>query len=155
MVTATPDQVKGWLTAVVDPEVPVLNIVEMGIVREVRVEQRGVVVRLTPTYSGCPALYAIEEAVEKCLADHGVDSACVETTYEEVWTTDWMSASAHAKLEEYGIAPPVRRGADVPVPCPFCKSLQTRLTSTFGSTACKAYHYCDSCEQPFEHFKCI
>lgn len=149
------DTVREWLSEVTDPEIPVLNIVEMGIVRVVSIEDDVVKVTLTPTYSGCPAMFAIEQNVVEHLGKRGLKHVKVETSFREVWTTDWMTAEAHRKLKEYGIAPPVRRPEEAAVPCPYCNSQSTRLTSAFGSTACKAYHYCDECQQPFEHFKCL
>lgn len=159
------------LETVLDPEVPVLDVVEMGIVRDARVEDGRVHVDITPTYSGCPAMREIEEGILGALAGAGYDDAVVHTVFREPWTTDWMTDGAREKLRAYGIAPPEKGGAQKgeavmdllpilqdepdPVPCPFCGSRDTRMTSAFGSTACKALHYCDGCEQPFEHFKCI
>ena len=163
--TYTPEQIWSFLEEVTDPEIPVLNIVEMGIVRRIDLEKDGVVVRITPTYSGCPAMHAIEMEVHNKLREKGIDSFQVKTDYSETWTTDWMTDEAKRKLKEYGIAPPGKKGEEDDVlkglrktkiiPCPYCDSLETELQSEFGSTACKSQYYCHSCEEPFEHFKCI
>jgi ring-1,2-phenylacetyl-CoA epoxidase subunit PaaD len=155
-----------WLEEVIDPEIPVLNVVEMGIVRDVIFEDDQVVVKITPTYSGCPAMNAIEVEIQKKLREKGVDQFKVVTDFKEIWTTDWMTDHAKKKLKDYGIAPPEKTGKDDDfllglkssqkiVPCPYCDSLDTVLQSEFGSTACKSQYYCNNCHQPFEHFKCI
>lgn len=156
-----------WLEEVTDPEIPVLNVVEMGIVRSVEFQDDQVIVKITPTYSGCPAMNAIEMEINNKLTEKGIESFNVLTDYKETWTTDWMSDQAKQKLKEYGIAPPEKtdknsnnyliglKNSQKIVPCPYCDSTDTILQSEFGSTACKAQYYCNSCEQPFEHFKCI
>ena len=155
------------LETVPDPEVPVLSVVELGIVRDVSVTDDGAVtVSVTPTYSGCPAMRVIEEDILAALRAHGIDRAQLRTTYSPAWTTDWMSDEAKQKLETYGIAPPGRApaaGGDLiplrrsgeAVRCPYCKSMNTTLRSEFGSTACKSIRFCNSCHQPFEQFKAI
>jgi ring-1,2-phenylacetyl-CoA epoxidase subunit PaaD len=152
------------LDAVMDPEVPVLSVVELGIVRDVSVGESGVVVTITPTYSGCPALRVIEQDIEAALRAHGVERVEVETSYMPAWTTDWIPAEAREKLRAYGIAPPGAADHDAPVTigrrrvavrCPYCGSMDTTSQSDFGSTACKAIHVCGSCRQPFEEFKAI
>lgn len=156
------------LSAIPDPEIPVLSIVDLGIVRSVEREGEGVVVRLTPTYSGCPATELIIGSIGEGLAAIGI-AARVEIVLSPAWTTDWMPADAKRRLREYGIAPPgcavpgsgaidVRgisplRHARVAIPCPRCGSAQTRLTAQFGSTACKALYRCDACLEPFDYFK--
>jgi ring-1,2-phenylacetyl-CoA epoxidase subunit PaaD len=152
-----------WLDEVKDPEVPVLSIRELGVLRDVEVSGDEVVVVMTPTYSGCPAMHAMEAEVVTTLARHGVPNAHVRTVYSPAWTTDWMSDQAKAKLAAYGIAPPPRIAADdlvplrrrAPVECPYCHSKNTVMRSEFGSTACKAILFCGSCQQPFELFKAI
>lgn len=157
------DELWAILDEVRDPEVPVLSVVELGIVRDARIEGDQVVVDITPTYSGCPAMHEIERCVAGAFAARGV-VARVQTVFSPAWTTDWMSDAAKEKLRAYGIAPPgraadqaliplVRRGAAVP--CPFCGSRDTDTRSDFGSTACKSLHFCNACHQPFEHFKAI
>jgi ring-1,2-phenylacetyl-CoA epoxidase subunit PaaD len=163
----TRDDVLAVLDGVKDPEVPVLSVIELGVVRDVLVDERGAVtVSVTPTYSGCPALQVIEEDILTALREHGVDNARIRTTLAPAWTTDWLSDAAKRKLEAYGIAPPgpapsaaadfvpLRRRADI-VRCPYCRSADTELRSEFGSTACKSIRYCNSCQQPFEQFKAI
>ena len=146
-----------------DPEVPALSVVELGIVRAVVMEGDEVVVDITPTYSGCPAMHEIERSVVGALAARGL-SARVRTTFSPAWTTDWMSDEAREKLRAYGIAPPGRAGDSAlvpllrraaPVACPFCGSRDTDTRSDFGSTACKSLQFCNACHQPFEHFKAI
>lgn len=160
----SPAAVWETLESVKDPEVPVLSVVELGIVRDVRVAGDAVTVVVTPTYSGCPAMRVIEEDILSALRARGVQSARVETVYAPAWTTDWMSDEAREKLRAFGIAPPGPAAAEPlvsigrrrePVACPYCGSRETTLTSEFSSTACKAMHVCRSCRQPFEEFKAI
>lgn len=160
-------QLWSWLEEVIDPEIPVLNVVEMGIVRDVEIDDDElVIVKITPTYSGCPAMNAIEMEIHKKLREKGVEQFKVVTDFKESWTTDWMTDHAKKKLKDYGIAPPEKteedgdfltnlKGSQKIVPCPYCDSMDTRLESEFGSTACKSQYYCDGCKEPFEHFKCI
>jgi ring-1,2-phenylacetyl-CoA epoxidase subunit PaaD len=166
MVTLTAQDVWKWLDDVKDPEVPVLSVVELGIVRDVRVEDGAVTVVITPTYSGCPAMHEIEQEIARALAARGVDAVRLETVYAPAWTTAWMSEAAKQKLAAYGIAPPghlssapdiipLQRRAAAAVPCPYCGSHETELRSFYGSTACKAIQFCRSCKQPFEEFKAI
>ena len=147
-----------------DPEIPVLSIVELGILRDVTVGDAGVTVTLTPTYSGCPAMGAIEAEVRSVLRDAGYDRVEIKTVYAPAWTTDWIAAPAREKLRAHGIAPPGPRAleplvqlepgrAPDPVSCPFCGSSDTAVVSRFGPTACTSLHSCRSCRQPFEHFK--
>jgi ring-1,2-phenylacetyl-CoA epoxidase subunit PaaD len=161
------DSVLEILTGIVDPEIPVLNVVELGIIRGVESLGETVTVRITPTYSGCPAMYAMEEEITRRLRMIGYETVNVERVFDEAWTTDWMTADAREKLRRYGIAPPahiVTEGgpatggaspARTAVACPRCGSSRTELRSYFGSTACKSVHYCDDCAEPFEAFKCI
>lgn len=163
----TEDQIWAYLSEITDPEIPVLNIVEMGIARKVEVEGEQVLVKITPTYSGCPAMNAIEKLVHEKLEERGVHDFTVKLDFSETWTTDWMTEEAKAKLKDYGIAPPEKVGEENEddflkslkgtkiVPCPYCDSFETELQSQFGSTACKSQYFCNNCDQPFEHFKCI
>ncbi len=164
--THTIDDIWSYLEEVIDPEIPVLNVVEMGIVRDVAWQGDECIVKITPTYSGCPAMNAIENEIRNKLNEKGIDPYRIITDFKESWTTDWMTDHAKDKLKEYGIAPPVGsadsddfltnlKGSQKIVPCPYCDSLETILQSEFGSTACKSQYYCNGCEQPFEHFKCI
>lgn len=150
------------LETVKDPEVPVLSVVELGVVRKVEIEGDSVTVTLTPTYSGCPAMRVIEDDIRVALEAGGFREVTLKTVYAPAWTTDWMSAPAREKLRAYGIAPPHLVTAEQLVPlgrtvrtiaCPFCGSSNTTTESEFGSTACKSLHVCHSCRQPFEHFK--
>ena len=152
------------LDEVMDPEVPVLSVVELGIVRDIIVGDEAVTVAVTPTYSGCPAMRVIERDIEAALHEHGVARVEVKTSYSPAWTTDWIAPEAREKLRAYGIAPPGAADHGAPVAigrrrpkvrCPFCSSMDTELRSEFGSTACKAIHVCRSCSQPFEEFKAI
>jgi ring-1,2-phenylacetyl-CoA epoxidase subunit PaaD len=158
------DELFDLLEAVKDPEVPVLSIVELGIVRDAVADEKGVVVTITPTYSGCPAMHEIEQEIRRALAKRGLGTIEVRTTYTPAWTTDWIGEEARAKLEAYGIAPPSRHESTELIPlrrraaavrCPYCKSLTTERQSEFGSTACKSIWVCRDCRQPFEEFKRI
>jgi len=162
----TREQVFAWLEEVKDPEVPVLSVVELGVVRDAQIATDGTItVHVTPTYSGCPAMRVIEESIRDALLLRGASSVSVQTVYSPAWTTDWIPEAARAKLEAYGIAPPgARAESDELVPlrratatlrCPWCKASRTELRSEFGSTACKALWWCDACGQPFEAFKAI
>ena len=147
MVTIRPsvEQVYQWLAEVPDPEIPVLSILDLGIVRDVAVGD-GVTVTLTPTYSGCPATEAIEAGVRAALQDRGIDEVAVERVLSPPWTTDWISEEGREKLRKYGIAPPTTQKE---IACPRCDSLDTERVSEFGSTACKASWRCRSCLEPF------
>lgn len=158
------DAALALLDQVMDPEVPALSVVELGIVRDVEVDGEGVTVVVTPTYSGCPAMQMIEEDIVAALAAGGFPGARVRTVFSPAWTSDWIAAGAREKLRAYGIAPPagVEREQLVPlrrrapaVGCPYCGSVQTEMRSEFGSTACKATLFCLACRQPFELFKAI
>jgi len=156
------EEVYGVLNTVMDPEVPVISVVELGIVRDVEIQNEAVTITITPTYSGCPAMREIEADIRTALLERGVRDVNVKLVLSPAWTTDWIGPDAREKLRAYGIAPPGRAEpqglitltrARVPVPCPFCGSSDTRLQSEFGSTACKAIHVCNSCRQPFDEFK--
>lgn len=162
-MTVSKEKILELLTAVKDPEVPVLDIVEMGIVRDVKVSDKSLKIDITPTYSGCPAMNMIEEQIVAALHKKGFDNITINTVMSPAWTTDWMNEKTKQKLKEYGIAPPERSSeiefdplkiVDKVVECPFCDSKKTELKSEFGSTACKSLYYCNNCRQPFEHFKC-
>jgi ring-1,2-phenylacetyl-CoA epoxidase subunit PaaD len=158
------EEILAVLDEVMDPEVPVLSVVELGIVREVDVREDGVVVTVTPTYSGCPALAVIERDIKAALLARGVERVELKTSFSPAWTTDWIPAEAREKLRASGIAPPGAADHDAPISigrprasvrCPYCGSVDTQMRSEFGSTACKAIHVCRSCTQPFEEFKAI
>ena len=154
------------LNGVLDPEVPVLSVVDLGIVRDVREEDGVVVVDVTPTYSGCPAMRVIERDIVDALERAGAPEVRVNTVFQPVWTTDWISSEARDRLRAYGIAPPTGSAAvtteliplqrrEAPVACPRCGSARTELRSQFGSTACKAMYSCLACAEPFEYLKPI
>ena len=158
---------RAWqaLADVPDPEIPIVSIVELGIVRAVRVEDGRPVIEVTPTYSGCPATETIMNDILDALAERGIANARIETRLAPAWTTDRIAPEAKRRLREFGIAPPhvvapridvtgispLRR--TVAVACPLCASTRTRLVSQFGSTACKAHYRCDKCLEPFDYFK--
>jgi ring-1,2-phenylacetyl-CoA epoxidase subunit PaaD len=162
------EQIYSLLEEVCDPEIPVLSILDLGIVRDVVIEPQQVTVIITPTYSGCPAMDVIAMDIKLSLRAKGVPYVNVKYTLEPAWTTDWMSESGKEKLKAYGIAPPQRKTDDansariqsllfegeMTVPCPRCQSENTTLMSEFGSTACKSLYQCDDCKEPFDHFKC-
>ena len=143
---------------VVDPEVPVLTIEDLGVLRRVSIVADAVTVEITPTYSGCPAVDAIRDDIVRVLGDAGYQSVQVRQVLAPAWTTDWMSAAGRTKLEKYGIAAPLDRTDGVVslglgIRCPHCGSLHTRQLSRFGSTSCKALYVCQRCQEPFDYFK--
>ena len=155
---------KVWeiLEQVSDPEIPVLTIADLGIIRSIDKIDNSFKITITPTYSGCPAMRVIESEIEAALASEGITNIIIETVLSPAWTTDWLSENGCKKLAEYGIAPPVNEPdksilfADAPtVPCPKCQSSNTKMVSLFGSTACKAHYQCNSCFEPFDYFKCL
>jgi len=153
---------RAWAAAasVTDPEIPVLTIEDLGVLREIVLDERGVEVRITPTYSGCPAMGVIALEVELALARAGIAPVRVTTVLAPAWTTDWLSEAGRAKLHAYGIAPPpglaTRRAlfTSEPATCPRCASTDTALLAEFGSTACKSLYQCRACREPFDQFKC-
>jgi ring-1,2-phenylacetyl-CoA epoxidase subunit PaaD len=158
MVTAAPDRerILDWLRDIPDPEIPVLSITELGIVRDVVVGD-GVTVRLTPTYSGCPATETIEQRVVETLRGHGIDAVRIERVLTPPWTSDWITEAGRRRLHAFGIAPPVTGLplGERQVACPRCASENTVQVSEFGSTACKSAYRCNACLEPFEYFKCL
>lgn len=142
-----------WLREIPDPEIPVISIVDLGVIRDVSVQDKQVIVVITPTYSGCPAMREIAENITSELMRQGVDQLSLETRIAPAWTTDWMSDTGKAKLEAYGIAAPQTKGR--PTRCPQCRSTEVEKVSQFGSTPCKAQWRCTDCLEPFEYFKCI
>lgn len=160
----TKEQIFKILEEVPDPEVPVLSVIDLGVVRDVLFNQNNITVVLTPTYSGCPAMDVFEEDIIGKLKEHGVENVTIKTVYHPAWTTDWMSDAAKEKLRVYGIAPPEKSTTDKGalftsgekiVACPRCASKNTKMVSLFGSTACKAHYQCKDCLEPFDYFKCI
>lgn len=160
MVTAVAADVRELVAAVPDPELPVVTIEQLGILRDVRVDTAGAVtVDITPTYSGCPAMDAIRADIEAALAGAGVDGVSVRLVLAPAWTTDWITPSGRAALRDAGIAPPRPAGGAVAltlsVRCPQCGSPDTRELSRFGSTACKSLWVCRACQEPFDHVKAL
>jgi ring-1,2-phenylacetyl-CoA epoxidase subunit PaaD len=157
MVAAHPSvgQVWQWLGEIPDPEVPALSIVDLGIVRNVQWadDQDELVVSITPTYSGCPAMEVIAKDIRSSLNEHGIERLHLRTQLSPPWTTDWLSDNAKERLRAYGIAPPPLISITTPISCPHCGSDQIQLVSRFGSTPCKAIYKCLSCLEPFDAFK--
>ncbi len=165
VASATIEQKKLWsiLETVTDPEIPVLTITDLGIVRDVKINDDGIEIIITPTYTGCPAMDMIAMNIKLALAENGYKNIKLSAVLSPAWTTDWMSEAGKQKLKEYGIAPPNPKqqvcdlGLFAPheaVQCPLCNSYRTRRISEFGSTACKALYQCDECKEPFDYFKC-
>lgn len=155
---------KVWdlLNQIPDPDIPIISIVELGIVREVIVEPNNkIVVVITPSYSGCPAMSVFKEEINTKLLENGATAVELKIELSPPWTTDWLSSNTKDKLKKYGIAPPENQSSDTiglfsskKVSCPFCSMNNTKLTSQFGSTPCKSLWFCNNCHQPFEYFKC-
>ncbi|NUT71242.1 phenylacetate-CoA oxygenase subunit PaaJ [Pseudarthrobacter sp. C4D7] len=164
--TRTPQQ-DAWDIAatVVDPEIPVLTIADLGILRDVQVTDNKVTVTITPTYSGCPAMDAIRDDLFTAFKKEGYEDVHVDLVLAPAWTTDWMTEAGKQKLQEYGIAPPSgnsRAGGhsgpirlSLAVKCPQCNSLNTKELTRFGSTSCKALYVCQDCKEPFDYFKVL
>ncbi|MGO1068814.1 1,2-phenylacetyl-CoA epoxidase subunit PaaD [Lysobacter sp. CA199] len=164
-------QVWDWLSQVPDPEIPVISLTDLGVIREVEWESDTLVVTVTPTYSGCPATGVINLDIENALRDRGVEKIRLRRRISPPWTTDWISREGRRKLLDYGIAPPIdgtaadgRTAARIAklsgrpglaIACPRCASMRTQKVSQFGSTPCKASYRCEDCLEPFDYFKCI
>ena len=138
------------LNTVPDPEIPVISVVELGVIRNVIFNNKFYTILLTPTYSGCPAVKTFTDDIKKCLKENGIRNFKIKLIYSPAWTTEWMTEKTKKKLKKYGIAPPGKT-----VVCPQCNSKKTQLISQFGATACKAMYKCSDCLEPFEFFKCI
>jgi ring-1,2-phenylacetyl-CoA epoxidase subunit PaaD len=156
------EQIYNWLEEVSDPEIPVLSVIDLGVVRDAQLINGDWLITITPTYSGCPAMKTMEEDILSKLKEKGISSAKVELVLAPAWSTDWLSENGRIKLREYGIAPPeheidksVLFAEPTVVPCPKCDSRNTRMVSQFGSTACKALYQCNDCQEPFDYFKCL
>lgn len=156
------EDIYALLHEIPDPEIPVISIVELGVIRDVKTEGKEITVKITPTYSGCPAMKQMEDDVRKKLRDNGFEKVTIDTVYSPAWTTDWLDVNAKLKLQRYGIAPPegssdksLLTGHPKSVTCPHCKSKNTSMVSQFGSTACKALYKCNDCLEAFDYFKCI
>jgi ring-1,2-phenylacetyl-CoA epoxidase subunit PaaD len=156
-----PEDIWKVLEKVTDPEIPVLTIQDLGIIRDVKINEDGIKVVITPTYSGCPAMSMIALHIQEEMLGAGYSNVTIETVLSPPWTTDWMSEDGKNKLREYGIAPPSGKARihalledDRPMNCPQCGSEQVELVSHFGSTPCKALYRCMDCKEPFDYFKC-
>lgn len=156
------EEVLRILDRVTDPEIPVISVRELGVLRQVDVQGEKVIVTITPTYTGCPAMDVMRQDIEKELRDAGIDHVEVIQVLSPAWTTDWISDEGKRKLKAYGIAPPEKtadiralKGEAPVVPCPQCGSKDTVMVSAFGSTACKALWKCNDCLEPFDQFKCL
>ncbi len=139
------------LSTVSDPEVPVLTILDLGIVRDVLIKNNEVEIVITPTYTGCPAMDMISVNIKLALLENGFKNIKISTVLSPAWTTDWMTEIGKEKLQAYGIAPPNRNNI---INCPQCKSSNVKVISEFGSTACKSLYQCQDCKEPFDYFKC-
>lgn len=156
-------KVREILETVTDPEVPVLSIIDLGVLRDVKMKDGEIEVVITPTYSGCPAMDVIRQQIRMALLEHGYKNVLITTVISPAWTTDWMTEAGKEKLRAYGIAPPNPKqmvcntklfAEEEAIQCPHCNSYNTRRVSEFGSTACKAMYQCNACQEPFEYFKC-
>jgi ring-1,2-phenylacetyl-CoA epoxidase subunit PaaD len=151
------------LETVSDPEIPVLSIIDLGVIRNIELNKDELTITITPTYSGCPAMKVIEEDMRAELEKNGYEKITVNTVLSPAWTTDWLTESGKEKLKAYGIAPPEKTSVDKNalfqkekrIECPQCGSNDTKMTSQFGSTACKALYKCNNCQEPFDYFKCL
>ena len=160
--TTQKEDIYNILEQVSDPEVPVLSIIDLGVVRDVMMTDEVLEIVITPTYTGCPAMDMIEVNIKAMLQEHGFEKVKVSTILSPAWTTDWLSEAGKQKLQDYGIAPPQGSAKskralfseESGIICPQCKSTHTEMISQFGSTACKAQYKCKDCEEPFDYFKC-
>ncbi|MBL7763751.1 MAG: phenylacetate-CoA oxygenase subunit PaaJ [Chitinophagaceae bacterium] len=157
------DNIKGILENVMDPEVPVLSVTDLGIIRDIKLEEDQVEITITPTYTGCPAMDVIAMNIRFALIEHGYKNIKITTVISPAWTTDWMTEKGKQRLREYGIAPPNPKqivcdtnhfAAEEAIQCPHCNSYHTKRISEFGSTACKSLYVCNDCKEPFDYFKC-
>ena len=138
------------LGSVPDPEIPVISVVELGVIRNVEYIENEYIISVTPTYSGCPVVKTFQDDIKTQLKKNDIDNFKIDIVYKPAWTTDWMTKETKQKLKKYGIAPPEKI-----IECPQCNSKKIELISEFGATACKSMHKCTECLEPFEHFKCI
>ena len=158
-MSITPETIWKALDEVVDPEIPVVSLVEMGVVRAVDIKDDIVTVTITPTFAGCPALQVMGDDIKARLSKMGIGLVEIEITFSPAWTSDWITESAREKLKGFGLAPPPKHGGDFElvlleaVVCPYCDSTRTEQKNSFGPTACRAIYFCHDCIQPFEQFK--
>ncbi|MEP6583133.1 MAG: 1,2-phenylacetyl-CoA epoxidase subunit PaaD [Ginsengibacter sp.] len=156
----TEEAIWNLVKGICDPEIPVLSIVDLGVVRDINVSKEQIEIFITPTYSGCPAMDVIAMNIRICLQKNGFEKIKITQQLSPAWTTDWMTKEGKQKLKAYGIAPPIGKAfnqkylEDLKIECPLCHSSNTKLLSQFGSTACKALYQCNECKEPFDYFKC-
>lgn len=159
MTSITTDKVYEWLEDVKDPEIPVLSLIDLGVITDVRIAGQAVAIEMTPTFVGCPALDMMQTEIREVLARHGIDDIRISVSYRQPWTSDRISAKGKAALKKFGLAPPPPRQlfTDLEILehaiCPRCGGNRTELKSAFGSTLCRAIHYCADCKETFEQFK--
>jgi ring-1,2-phenylacetyl-CoA epoxidase subunit PaaD len=160
MKSLTTENIWEVLDEVKDPEIPVVSLVEMGIIRRVEIADESVIVTMTPTFSGCPALQVMKSDIENRLRAAGIAAVEVRQVLDPPWSSDWITAEARQKLKQFGLAPPPRHGGNLQeillidtVACPYCDSTNTTIKNSFGPTLCRAIYYCHDCQQPFEQFK--
>lgn len=158
-MTLNPDLIWQTLSTIADPEIPVVSLVELGVVREVQIDGARVIVTITPTFAGCPAMHAMREEIVEKLKSIGVEQAELRTRLNPPWTSEWLSDDVRARLRHFGLAPPPRHTGDIElaltevVACPHCGSKDTMLDNAFGPTLCQSLHYCRACRQSFQRFK--
>ena len=159
MMTITEEQVSGWLEAVKDPEIPVLSLVDLGVITSIDIAGEKVKVTMTPTFVGCPAIDYMKKDIVEVLQNHGIDQVEVEVNFERQWNSNMISERGRQALKEFGLAPPPKHDLIVDidilqhVECPNCGSTQTVLKTPFGPTACRSIHHCENCKETFEQFK--
>jgi ring-1,2-phenylacetyl-CoA epoxidase subunit PaaD len=159
MTTFNLDHIWQVLNTIADPEIPVVSLVELGIAREVQIDGESVIVTITPTFAGCPAMHAMREEIVEKLRSIGVMQIDIRTVLNPPWTSEWLSDEVRAKLKQFGLAPPPHHAGDIElalqeiVACPHCGSKDTVLDNLFGPTLCRSLHYCHACRQSFERFK--
>lgn len=157
------NKISNAISNIPDPEIPVISIKELGVLRSIKIVDNILIITITPTYSGCPAMDRFQKDIKEKLAFLKVNNYKIKMQYDPAWTTDWITEEAKEKLKNYGIAPPAYKtqdkntvlGKESKVDCPRCNSKETELVSQFSSTACKAMYKCLSCLEPFEYFKCL
>lgn len=148
------------LSSVTDPEIPVLSVIDLGIIRDIIITDDSVTIMISPTYTGCPAMDMISMHIRLALAAAGFSNVTIQQVLSPAWTTDWMTEAGKQKLKAYGIAPPVGKSFDkmyleeLEIACPQCNSTNTSVIAEFGSTSCKALFRCNDCKEPFDYFKC-
>lgn len=141
-----------FLEEIPDPEIPIINLVELGVIRKIEGKEENLLVTITPTYTGCPAKQLFNDLIKEKLTEKGFSNFTIESTLYPAWTTDWLSDETKKKLMDDGISPPTEKNQVVT--CPHCKSTDTKMVSRFGTTPCQSFHTCNSCSEPFNYFKC-